>query len=57
MGLPLARCCISAVPDHVRLVLTIDLKRTLAERLRARAIRAGKNLEAIVIEFLEAGAK
>jgi hypothetical protein len=29
----------------------------LAEQLSARAIRSGKNLEAIVIDMLEAGAK
>ena len=47
----------SALPDHVKLVLTLDLRRALAERLSARAIREGKNLEAVVIEILEAGAK
>jgi hypothetical protein len=34
-----------APPDHVRLVLS------------AKAIRSGKNLEAVVIDMLEAGAK
>ncbi len=34
----------SALPDHVKLVLTLDLRRTLAERLSAKAIREGKNL-------------
>ena len=47
----------SAVPDHVKLMLTLDLPRALAERLSARAIREGKNLDAIVIEILEAAAK
>jgi hypothetical protein len=46
-----------APPDHVRLVLTLELRRALAEQLSARAIRSGKNLEAIVIDMLEAGAK
>jgi hypothetical protein len=46
-----------APPDHVRLVLTLELRRALAEQLSARAIRSGKNLEATVIEMLEAGAK
>jgi hypothetical protein len=46
-----------APPDHVRLVLTLELRQALAEQLSARAIRSGKNLEAIVIEMLEAGAK
>jgi hypothetical protein len=43
----------SALPGHVKLVLTLDLKRDLAERLSARSIREGKNLEAVVIEILE----
>jgi hypothetical protein len=47
----------SALPDHVKLVLTLDLRRALAERLSAKAIREGRNLEGIVIEILEAGAK
>ena len=46
-----------APPDHVRLVLTLELRRALAEQLSAKAIRSGKNLEAIVIDMLEAGAK
>jgi hypothetical protein len=45
------------LPDHVRLVFTLDLRRALAERLSAKAIREGKNLDAVVIEVLEAGAK
>jgi hypothetical protein len=43
--------------DHVKLVLTLDLRRALPERLSAKAIREGKNVEAIVLEMLEAGAK
>ena len=43
----------SAVPDHVKLVLTLDVPRALAERLSAQAIQDGKNLEALVIEFLD----
>jgi hypothetical protein len=46
-----------APSDHVRLVLTLDLRRALAEQLSAQAIRSGKNLEAIITEQLEAGAK
>jgi hypothetical protein len=38
-------------------VLTRDLRRALAERLRAQAIREGKNLDGLVIEILEAGTK
>jgi len=40
----------SAMPDHVKLVLTLNLRRTLTEQLSARAIGEGKNLEAIVRE-------
>jgi hypothetical protein len=42
---------------HVRLVLTLELRRTLGEQLSDQAIRTGKNLEAVVIELLGAGAK
>jgi hypothetical protein len=41
----------------VRLVLTLEIRQALAEQLSAKAIRSGKNLEAIVIDMLEAGAK
>jgi hypothetical protein len=41
----------------VRLVLTLELRTTLAERLSEKAIRSGKNLEAVVIDMLEAAAK
>ena len=46
-----------APPGQVRLVLTLELRQALAEQLSARAIRSGKNLEAVVIDMLEAGAK
>jgi len=46
-----------ALPDHARLVLTLELRHALAEQLSAQAIRSGKNLEAIVIDILEADAK
>lgn len=46
-----------APPGHVRLVLTLDLRRALAEHLSATAIRSGRNLEAVVINMLEAGAQ
>jgi len=45
----------SAVPGSVKLMLVLELRRALAERLSARGIREGKNLEAIIIEILEAG--
>jgi len=46
----------SAVPDHVRLVLTLELRRELAEKLSERAIREERNIEAIIIALLEAAA-
>ena len=46
-----------APPGHVRIVLTLDLRRGLAEHLSAEAIRSGRNLEAVVIDLLEGGAK
>jgi hypothetical protein len=46
----------SVVPGRVKVTFTLDIPRALAERLSARAIREGKNLEAVVIEILgEAG--
>jgi len=47
----------SAVPGHVRLVLTLELRRELAEKLSERAIREERNIEAIIIALLEAAAK
>jgi hypothetical protein len=41
----------------VRLVLTLELRTALAERLSETAIRSAKNLEAVVIGLLEEGAK
>ena len=46
-----------APPGHVRLVLSLELRTALAERLSEKAIRSGKNLEAVMIDMLEAGAK
>ena len=46
----------SVVPGHVKLAFTLDLPRAVAERLSARAIRQGKNLEAVVIDMLSGGA-
>jgi len=47
----------AVLPDHVRLVLTLELRRALAEQLSVRAIREGKNLEGVVIDLLEAGSR
>jgi hypothetical protein len=46
----------SAVPGHVRLVLTLELPRAFAETLSARSIREGRTFEAVLIEILTAGA-
>jgi len=46
-----------APPGHVRLVLTLELRQALAQQLSARAIREGKNLEAVMIDLLEEGSK
>src|SRR5438132_1521067 len=47
----------AARPGYVKLVLTLELRRALAEQLSARAIREGKNLEGVVIDVLEAGSQ
>ena len=41
----------SAVPGHVKLILTLDIPGEPAERLSAQAIREGKILEAVVMEI------
>lgn len=51
------RAKLGAPPGHVRLVLSLELRRALAEQLSARAIREGKNLEGVVIDLLEAGSR
>ena len=43
----------SPVPDHVRLVLTLELRRELAEELSLKAIKSERNIEAIVIALIE----
>jgi len=47
----------SSVPDHVRLVFTLELRRELAEKLSLKAIKSERNIEAIVIGLIEAAAK
>ena len=42
--------------DKVKVPLTLTLTRADAERLTARAIREGKNLDALVAEILEKAA-
>jgi hypothetical protein len=45
----------SAVPGYVKITITLELKRALAERLSARAIRETKNLEGVIAELLQEG--
>ena len=47
----------SAIPGHVKLLLTLELRRELPERLSQQAIRSERNIEAIVIALMEEGAK
>jgi len=51
------RAKLGAPPSYVRLVLSLELRRHLAEQPSAWAIRASKNLEGVVIDLLEAGSK
>src|SRR5713101_3239577 len=48
---------IPSAPGKVKLTLTVFLNREDAERLTTRAIREGRNLEALVAEILEAASK
>ena len=47
----------SSLPGYVRLLLTLELGRELAERLSLKAIKSERNIEAIVISLIEAAAK
>ena len=47
----------SSIPGYVRLLLTLELRRELAEKLSLKAIRSERNIEAIVIGLIEAAAK
>jgi len=42
----------SAVPGNVMLTMTFDLKRSLAERLSAHAIREGVSMEAVILDLV-----
>jgi len=42
------------LPGHVKLTFTLDMPRDVAQRLSARAIRDGVNLEAVLVESLSA---
>ncbi len=48
---------IPSLPDKVTLSLKVSLAREQAERLTAKAIREGKNLEALVPEILESASE
>jgi hypothetical protein len=48
---------LSPVPDHVRLVLTLEHRRELAEKLSLKAIKSERNIEAIIIALIEAASK
>ena len=47
----------SSIPGYVRLVLTLELRRELAEKLSLKAIKSERNIEAIVIALIEVAAK
>jgi hypothetical protein len=47
----------SAIPGYVKLPLTLELRRELAEKLSQQAIRSERNIEAIIIALIEAAAK
>jgi hypothetical protein len=47
----------SSIPGYVRLLLTLELRRELAEKLSLKAIKSERNIEAIVIGLIEAAAK
>ena len=46
----------SPIPGYVRLLLTLELRRELAERLSLKAIKSERNIEAIVIALIKAAA-
>ena len=47
----------SSIPGYVRLLLTLELRRELAEKLSLRAIKSERNIEAIILALIEAAAK
>ena len=46
-----------AISGYVKLLLTLELRRELAEKLSEWAIREERNIEAIVISLIEARGK
>jgi len=47
----------SAIAGYVRLLLTLEVRRELAEKLSLRAIKTEENIEAIIIGLIETAAK
>ena len=47
----------SSIPGYVRLLLTLELRRELAEKLSLKSIKSERNIEAVVIGLIEAAAK
>ena len=47
----------SSIPGYVRLLLTLELRRELAEKLSLKAIKSERNVEAIIIGLIEAATK
>jgi len=46
----------SAIPGYGKLLLTLELRRELAEKLSQQAIRSERNIEAIIIGLIEEAA-
>ena len=47
----------SPIPGYVRLLLTLEVPRDLAEKLSLKAIKSERNIEAIIIGLIEEAAK
>ena len=47
----------SPIPGYVRLLLTLEVRRELAEKLSVRAIKTEENIEAVIIGLIETAAK
>ena len=47
----------SPISGYVRLLLTLEVRRELAEKLSLRAIKTEENIEAIIIGLIETAAK
>ena len=47
----------SPIPGYIRYLLTLEIRRELAEKLSLRAIQEGQSIEAILVALPEAAAK